>query len=40
MLVVISPIFVLDTKTIFRYDFVAPLIKKDNILNSEYVKIR
>ena len=26
MLVVFSPIFVADTKIIFRYDFVAPLI--------------
>ena len=26
MLVVFSPILVADTKTIFRYDFVAPLI--------------
>ena len=27
MLVVFSPIFVADTKIIFRYDFVAPLTK-------------
>ena len=27
MLVVFSPIFVVDTKIIFRYDFVAPLKK-------------
>ena len=26
MLVVFSPIFVVDTKIIFRYDFIAPLI--------------
>ena len=27
MLFVFSPIFVADTKIIFRYDFIAPLIK-------------
>ena len=30
MLVVLSPIFVADTKTIFRYDFVAPLSDEEN----------
>ena len=30
MLVVFSPIFVADTKIIFRYDFVAPLKNSQN----------
>ena len=42
MLVVFSPSFVADTKMIFRYDFVAPLmknLKNDHTLNNRLLII-
>ena len=32
MFVVFSPIFVVDTKIIFHYDFLAPLMKTDILI--------